>query len=136
MILAEADTSEISALVERYRVGFATLDAAKLRSIWDPNYEVIYCPMELKKPLRGRQEIDGYYDQVTKHFRVSKMQIAGLSIDISGDVAFAFFTFSFEGEVAESTEPLEVEGRSTIIFHRVGGDWRGIHYHESRRGPY
>ncbi len=133
----EADKQEIAALVETHRCGFATLNADKLQSIWDRDYETIYCPMELSKPLCGWTEIAHYYQNVTKqltHVRV--MEIANLSIDILGDTAYVFYGFHFEGEFRDRGEPHMVEGRNTVIFRRIGGAWKGIHYHESRTGPH
>jgi hypothetical protein len=33
------------------------------------------------------------------------------------------------------TEPHIVNGRNTIICHRIAEKWKGIHYHESLQGP-
>jgi ketosteroid isomerase-like protein len=134
----EADKKEIAAPLEIYRAGFATLNAEKLISIWDRDYEqIIYCPIELAQPVRGWPEIERYYRGVTKHFKhVRSMEIDNLSIDILGDAAYAFFTFRFEGEVRDKSEPFKVQGRNTLIFRRTKGAWKGIHYHESQTGPY
>ena len=132
-----ADRDEIAALVEVYRAGFATLDAIKLQSIWDRDYETIYCPIELAAPIRGWPAIEQYYRRVTHHLmRAHFMEIANLSIDILGDTAYAFLTFRFEGEVAGKSEPHKAEGRTTFIFRRKDGVWKGIHYHESATGSY
>src|SRR5438034_11586260 len=131
MVSREADKKEIVALVETYRAGFATLNAEKLISVWDRDYEIIYCPIEAAKPVRGWPGIEKYYQGVTKHFtRVRSMEIANLSVDILGDAAYAFFTFRFEGELRDKSEPFKAEGRNTLIFRRTKGAWKGIHYHE------
>jgi ketosteroid isomerase-like protein len=134
----EADKKEITALVETYRDGFATLNAEKLISIWDRDYgEIIYCPIEAVRAVRGWLGIEHYYRDVTKRFRrVHSMEIPELSVHLLGDVAYAFFTFRFEAEVRDRSEPFKVEGRNTLIFRRTKGAWKGIHYHESRTGPY
>jgi len=138
MASMKADKKEIAALVESYREGFATLDAEKLISIWDRDYEeIIYCPIEAAEAVRGWPGIEEYYQGVTRHFtHVRSMEIANLSIDVLGDAAYAFFTFRFEGEVRDRSEPFKVEGRNTLIFRRTKDSWKGIHYHESLAGPY
>jgi ketosteroid isomerase-like protein len=132
-----AETAAIDEMVETYRRGFATLDPGALLSIWDPEYDLIYCPIELSEPVRGIAGLAGYYDRVTRHFRrVQLMEIDDLSICVLGDAAFAFFAFRFEGEPRAGGELHRVQGRNTIILRRVAATWRAIHYHESRMGPY
>lgn len=132
-----ADTAAIDEMVETYRRGFATLDPAALLSLWDPEYDLIYCPIELSEPIRGIAALAGYYDRVTRHFqRVRLMEIDDLCVCVFDDAAFAFFGFRFEGEPSAGGELHTVEGRNTIIFRRVAATWRAVHDHESRRGPY
>ncbi len=60
------------------------------------------------------------------------MRIDDLSIEVIGDVAYAFCRFRFEGEADGRTEPFIADGRVTFILHRTEvDDWKVIHYHES-----
>ncbi|TDD48784.1 YybH family protein [Saccharopolyspora elongata] len=129
------DTEEVAALVEVYRAGWANLDAAALRSIWDPEHETVYCPSELDRPLVGKASVDRYFDRVLSGIRhVHVMAVSDVRIDIIDDIACVFFAFHLEG-VGASSEPFTVQGRNTLIAHRKAGGWKGIHYHESLRGP-
>ncbi|NKY55623.1 nuclear transport factor 2 family protein [Nocardia flavorosea] len=56
-------------------------------------------------------------------------------IETIGDMAYAFFSFHLEGETAVAPESFVVAGRNTLIARRSGDEWKGIHYHESLRGP-
>jgi ketosteroid isomerase-like protein len=123
---------EIAALIEAYRAGFEMLDAEKLCSIWDRDYDIIYCPIELTAPLMGWDQISDYYDRVTRHFRrVDRMEVDNVTTSVFDDLAIAFFTFEFEGEVRETTATFKARGRNTFVFRRGNGGWKGIHYHES-----
>lgn len=130
-----ADIRGIEALVEDYRVGFATLDAERLLGIWDLDYDVVYSPVELMQPVRGARGLDRYFRDVTQVFgRVVGMDVGDLTIDVLGDVAYAFFTFRFAAERPDGTD-FAVVGRNTLVAHRVGAAWKGIHWHESLTPP-
>jgi hypothetical protein len=76
--------------VEEYRLGFATLDAERLLAIWDPDYDVVYSPVELVQPVRGGRELDRYFRDVTQGLgRVVSMDVGDVTIDVLGDVAYA-----------------------------------------------
>lgn len=129
-------TAGIAALVEAYRSGWTNRDAATIASIWDPEYEVVYCPSELDRPILGAAAIGRYYDRVFHDIAaVHVMTVADVRTDIVGDMAYAFFSFHLEGETAGAPEPFVVDGRNTLIARRTDDGWKGIHYHESLRGP-
>ncbi|KAF0811155.1 hypothetical protein A167_00187 [Alcanivorax sp. S71-1-4] len=132
---AAEDRRAIEALIDAYAEGFRALDAAQLTRIWDKSYpDIIYSPIEHADPLRGWQAIAGYYQRMTTLFsQVRMMQVSDLNIDLLGDVACAFFTFRFAGEMRGEPGPFQARGRNTVLFRRTGAGWRGIHYHESAR---
>ncbi|NKY34292.1 nuclear transport factor 2 family protein [Nocardia speluncae] len=129
-------TAGIAALVEAYRNGWTHRDAATIASIWDPEYEVVYSPSELDRPILGAASIGRYYDRVFHDIgAVHVMTVADVRIDTIGDIAYAYFSFHLEGETAVAPEPFVVDGRNTLIARRTDDGWKGIHYHESLRGP-
>lgn len=55
------------------------------------------------------------------------------SIEIVGDMAFAYFSWIFVSVSREDNVETTSEGRETLIFTKVAeGDWRIIHVHYSR----
>ena len=131
----DTDIRGIEELVEEYRLGFATLDAERLLAIWDPDYDVVYSPVELVQPVRGERELDRYFRDVTQGLgRVVSMDVGDVTIDVLGDVAYAFFTFRFAAELPDGS-PFAVQGRNTLVARRVGDGWKGIHWHESLTPP-
>lgn len=132
-MLATDDHRAILTLIEDYAEGFRSLDAALLTRIWDKSYpDIIYTPIEHSRPLRGWCAIAEYYRHVTTLFsRVTDMQVSDVSIDLLGDVAYAFFSFRFAGEMRGEPGLFQVRGRNTLLFRRTLSGWRGIHYHES-----
>jgi ketosteroid isomerase-like protein len=135
MTASEQDRQQIAAVIEQYRRGFATMDVEGLKAIWDQDYDnIIYVPQEMAQPVRGWAEVEQYYKSVAEFLeRVRTMTVGDLSVDVFGDVAYAFCIFHFEGEVKGQSHI--ADGRDTFILRRKSGTWKVIHYHESRPGP-
>ncbi len=131
MTAIERDRQQIAAVIEKYRRGFATMDVEVLKAIWDQDYDnLIYIAQEAAEPVRGWTGIEQYYEGVAGFLgRVRTMTVSDLSVDVLGDVAYAFCTFHFEGEL--KGESHIADGRDTFILRRKRGAWKVIHYHES-----
>jgi ketosteroid isomerase-like protein len=134
MATNEQDRQQIAEVIEQYRCGFADMDAKMLKSIWDQDYEdIIYIAQEMAQPVRGWTGVEQYYKRVAGFLeRVRIMEVSDLSVDVFGDVAYAFLGFHFEGEL--KGQPHTADGRVTFLLHHKSGIWKVIHYHESRPG--
>lgn len=82
--------------------------------------------------MRGWAQVEAYYRRLPAAvpIDVREMRVDDLSIDVLGDVAYAFCRFQFEGQTEGRTEQFIDEGRVTFILQR-GEDWKVIQYHES-----
>jgi ketosteroid isomerase-like protein len=131
MTASERDGQQIAVIIEQYRRGFATMDVEVLKAIWDQDYDnLIYIAQEAVDPVRGWTRIEQYYERVAGFLgRVRTMTVSDLSVDVLGDVAYAFCIFHFEGEL--EGERHVADGRDTFILRRKSGAWKVIHYHES-----
>ena len=136
MAAGEQDRQQIAAVLEQYRRGFATLDVERLAAIWDQDYDhILYIPQEAAQPVRGWAGVAQYYQRVAGFFaRVKTMTVNDVSVDVSGDVAYAFCSFHFEGDMQGQRQPHIADGRNTFILRRTSRTWKVIHYHESRPG--
>jgi ketosteroid isomerase-like protein len=134
MAARKQDRQQIAAVIEQYRRGFATPDVEEFTAIWDHDYDhIIYIPQEAAEPLRDWAGVEHYYKHVAGFFtRVRTMTVGDVSVEVFGEVAYAFCRFHFEGEVKGQRHL--ADGRNTFILHRKGGTWKVIHYHESRPG--
>jgi ketosteroid isomerase-like protein len=102
MTVSEQDRQDIAAIVDAYRQAFAEVDMQVFMAAWDRDYgNLIYVAQERAQPVRGWAELERYFATVEDAFaRVTTMTIDDLSIDVLGDVAYAFFTYHFEAEAA------------------------------------
>jgi len=134
MAVSELDRQQIAGVIEQYRHGFATMDVEGLKAIWDQDYDhIIYIAQEMAQPVRGWVGVEHYYQRVAGFLeRVRTMEVSDVSVDVLGDVASAFLSFHFEGEI--NGQPHIADGRVTFLLHRKSGTWKVIHYHESRLG--
>ncbi|HXG67285.1 MAG TPA: nuclear transport factor 2 family protein [Blastocatellia bacterium] len=137
MAASEQDRQQIAAVVEQYRRGFVTGDIEGLKAIWDQDYDnIIYIAQEAARPVRGWAGVEQYYKHVDGLFEPARtMTVSDLSVDVFGDVAYAYCVFHFEGKFKGQSEPFLADGRDTFILRRKSGTWKVIHYHESRPGP-
>ena len=133
MAASAQDREQIAAVIEQYRRGFATMDVEALTAIWDQDYDnIIYIPQERPQPVRGWVGVEHY--SVAELFdRVRTMTVRDVSVDVFGDVAYAYCIFHFEGEMHGKRHI--ADGRNTFLLRRSRGSWKVIHYHESHPGP-
>lgn len=119
MAASEQDRQQIAAVIEQYRYGFATVNVEDLKSIWDQDYDnIIYVAQEMAQPVQGWAGVEQYYERVAKSLeQVRTMTVSDLSVDVFGDVAYAFCTFHFEGEVKGQSQSRVADGRVTFILH-------------------
>ncbi|WP_150461992.1 YybH family protein [Nesterenkonia ebinurensis] len=135
MTVQEREVLQITEIVEQYRHGFANFDAEVLKVLWDREYDhLIYVAQEAAEPLWDWPSIQSYYDHaVGASDSGMVMEVSNLSVNVFGDLAYAFFTFHFEVEL--DGEIHRGDGRSTLILRRGDRGWAVIHYHESPPGP-
>ncbi|WP_007025517.1 YybH family protein [Saccharomonospora iraqiensis] len=134
MPTSATDRERISAVIDRYRRGFATMGVDDLLAIWDRDYDhLVHVALEEATPRRTWKDIEAYYHRVPSSdpaFQAA-MHVDTLSIGVLGDVAHAFCHFRFEGRHGGHAPPFVVEGRSTFLMRRHDASWKVIHYRES-----
>lgn len=137
MASVDTDRQQLTALLEQYRSGFESLDVAKLQALWDREYpRLLYVPQERAQVVRGWMGIAKYYAGLREHLaRATRMTLEDVTLDVMGELAFAFFTYRFEGELVGGEGTFTNDGRVSFLFHRKAGTWMAIHYHESAPGP-
>ena len=99
-----------------------TMDVERLKSIWDRDYDnFIYIALELARPVRDWNGIEKYYERVPGQFEtVTHMSIDDLSIEVLGDVAFAYCTFHFESKFKGQSEPHTAGQFESPLLHQRG----------------
>lgn len=131
---AADDLRDIQKVVETYERGWSTLSPGALAGMWDQGHKpIVYLAAEHEAPLLGWESVRDYYEAGPAALSEVTMQVLleGLSIDILGDVAYAFFPFHFSATLKEGGRSIEANGHVTMVLHKRDGKWRVVHYHES-----
>lgn len=140
----ETDRQAIEAVVNEYYLGWLTMDAPRLKSIWkDDEGDLVYTALEMARPLRDLDTIKRYIDRAMSECEPPKDKTVDiLSLEIIGDVAITYFTWHYEfrfkeprPEWAPQVDLIVADGRATLVLRRTGDGWKVMHYHESRNGP-
>ena len=131
--MASEREAQVVALLEEYFRRWEAMEFEKVQALWEQDYHnIIYVPEEMTEPIRDWAGVEAYFrDLVGFVDRVKAMQLSELSLDVFGEVAYAFCKFHFEGDIKDRTEPYSIDGRITFILRRKGGEWGIVHYHES-----
>jgi ketosteroid isomerase-like protein len=127
------DNQQIAAIIEQYRRGFATLDVAALTGIWDQGYgPSSILPRKWPSQYRAGQVSSAITNGSLAFLNGQNDGRERRSVHVLGEVAYAFLSFHFEGEV--NGRPHIADGRVTFLLRRTSEAWKVIHYHESRPG--
>ncbi len=126
------DKQQVESVIQDWRSGFAAKDIARVKSLWDQSYsQLLYIAEENNDHLSGWAAIDEYYNAIPGMVGDMNWAIDNLTVDVSGDMAYAYLTFHVEANVPSMNRTLVANGRNTFVLRRTGGQWKIIHYHES-----
>lgn len=137
---SELDKKSEAALTrayERWVKAWRTVDVALMLSLFDSDDPgLIYQAEETPGPARTMKDLGSYWnaahDQL--NLQIKRWEELEKHVWISGDIATIYVLLD-TSIAAEVMAPGDIEGklRASIVYRRVGDDWRIIHYHESRQ---
>lgn len=116
------DTTEITALFEKWNNALQTGDPKQVAALYEDN--AILLPTVSNKVRHNHEEIEDYF----VHFLVKepKGTINESNVRTFGDVAInsGVYTFEFKGSVS-------VQARFTYVYRWNGQDWKIVEHHSS-----
>jgi ketosteroid isomerase-like protein len=83
--------------------------------------------------LASKSEIMADLAVTMNRWRLDDIQMHDPHVQVYGNVAILTYTESVSGRY--EGRPSRYEGRVTMVYVREGGEWKGVHYNESRIGP-
>ncbi len=137
MAETESDRDAVGRVIRRWGRAFSTVDSDALIALWDETYpDIIYQAEEFPDPFRGFDQVKYYYGQIpTFAHNIRDQSLVDLDIDVLGDVAWVYLRGTVTFDIPGKPEPISGEARQSFILRKVGGEWKIIHYHESRETP-
>ena len=122
----------VEEVIQEWLLALNANDGGKLKALWDQSYDqIIYIAEENDQAIFGWPDVNNYYDNLVLGVERADWQSTSLVVDVLGDVAYAYLTFALDTRQKDLDRDMVFRGRNTFIFHKVAGQWKIIHYHES-----
>ncbi|HUK25097.1 MAG TPA: nuclear transport factor 2 family protein [Terriglobales bacterium] len=80
--------------------------------------------------LATKAEIMPKFEEVTRRWQLDDIQMHDPRVQVYGNVALLTYTESVWGRY--DGKPSHYEGKVTMVYLHEGGEWKGVHYHESK----
>jgi ketosteroid isomerase-like protein len=127
-----SEEEAVEATIRQWHKAIASNDGATLKGLWDQSYgNLVFVVEENNQAYFDWPSIEAYYDAQTAGPEQFAWTIDGLRVGVEGDGAWAYLTFTASGFIPELDYGLTANGRNSYFLHKVGGEWKLIHYHES-----
>lgn len=133
----EVERDAVKKVIRRWARAFSATDADEILGVWDETYPMIrHQAEEFPDPIRGWDELTHYNRaMMTLASDLRGQAVADLDADVLGDVAWCYLRGRITFDVPGMDEPISGEARQTFILRKRDGEWKVIHYHESRETP-
>ncbi len=130
-------TTEEEAVVNTYNAwakAFQSVDAEAMKSLFDQDYAgILYQAEEQTEAFYTWQAIDEYWSAAPGIIdRIPEWRELTRKVSLDGDSAYVFSKLQTHLEVKGAKRPLLGELRVSMGMHKSAGEWKIIHYHESR----
>lgn len=117
----------IAAVIQAYRTG----DYAAMRRYYAPEATVV--PSDYSPPLVGWANVEPRYRRAYANLTGVEMIRENTRIERRGKLAWAVYQWRFAGVVGPRA--FGVQGHTTLIFEKRGGNWLILHNHTSAIPP-
>lgn len=133
----KAREEEVVKVLRQFSGAFQTFDTDSFISTWDESMEsIVYQPEELRHPIMSLKDLRAYFDNVPNVVKkMHDIRVIDFDIDIDGDVAIVYVRFWCRIAFAKVVETVDGQIRQSFILRRRDGEWKIVHYHESRQAP-
>jgi ketosteroid isomerase-like protein len=134
-----ADEKAVFGLIRRFGRAYASGDVEVFMSIWDDEYgdRLVYQPEELGVEVNGLEALRAYFEHVPEVVREFR-DIRPIDFRVEMLDGFALVHNRFWVRLALTKRPFSVDGQvrqTFVVRKRDDGEWKAIHYHESRLSP-
>lgn len=133
--MSTSPINEVAELIQSYVSSFCVIDSQSMKTFWAQNYpQIIHQSEENPRALTSYEEIANYWDkQVPAELEgILAIEDTDLKIDVIGEVATAYLYAVATAKLPGSEHPYKAPFRASIVLRKIEGEWKFIHYHESR----
>ncbi|MGV0791200.1 nuclear transport factor 2 family protein [Mycolicibacterium sp. XJ1819] len=133
--MSESVANDAIALYNNWLEAWRRVDGEAMKRLWDQAYpSLIYQAEERAETFTSWVAIENYWNTAPEHVeKITGVQDLGHTLcEFDGGVLL-FGTITIAFHVKDAPKPLEGQMRVTMGMHRVGGEVKLFHYHESRQ---
>jgi ketosteroid isomerase-like protein len=131
------EARDVEAVIKGLMRAFADGDSDGILTAWHLDDDsVIHQPEEFGHPVVGAAALRYYYKSLVglvHNFRDTRLD--QMETRVYGDFAWSYMRGSATFDVVGLLEPLAGSVRQTFVLHKMHGQWKIVHYHESRETP-
>lgn len=130
----KTDEEAILATLRRFSRAFDSFDTEQFMSTWDDEAAIVYQPEELLRPIFDRDDLRAYFDHLPDVIRrFNDNRVIDFKLQVDGDVATVYVRFWSRISFAKVPQTADGQIRQSFVLRRRDGEWRLVHYHESRQ---
>ncbi len=126
-------TKDVRAAFDRLTDGIRQVDVEKLMSVDDKNADILF--------FNQNGTVTRGWDQMKENRVASFAKIKNVSLDTTGvrvemlSPTSAYVSFKWKQQQEYDGKLESASGRTTIVFKKIGKDWKAVHLHTSPDNP-
>ncbi|MER3633200.1 MAG: hypothetical protein C4325_14435 [Blastocatellia bacterium] len=126
-------TAEIKAAFERLIEGIRQADAEKVMSVYENSPRTLFFNNNGTVTLGWQTMLENRKSLYEKAKNVT-LEVSGVRIEMLGKAA-AYLTAKWKQRQEFDGKPESASGRMTLVFRKIGKEWKIVHSHTSPDGP-
>jgi ketosteroid isomerase-like protein len=126
-------TKDVRAAFDRLSDGIRQVDVDKLMSVYDNNADILF--------FNQNGSVTRGWEQMKENRTASFAKIKNVTLETTGvrvemlSPTSAYVTFKWKQQQEYDGKLESASGRTTIVFKKIGKEWKAVHLHTSPDNP-
>jgi ketosteroid isomerase-like protein len=126
-------SKEVRAAFDRLVEGIKTADAAKVMSVYNKSEDILFFNNN-GSVTRGWETMKTNREASYKNVANVSLEPTGVRIEMLGSTA-AYLTCKWKQQQEYNGKLESASGRMTLVFKKIGKEWKAVHLHTSPDNP-
>lgn len=118
---------------DRLVEGIRQVDAEKLMSVYDKSEKMLFFNTN-GSVTRGWQQMKENRDSSFGRTKNVSLELTGVNIELLSPTS-AYVSFKWKQQQEYDGKLETASGRTTLVFKKIGKDWKAVHLHSSPDNP-
>ncbi len=126
-------TKDVRAAFDRLTDGIRQVDVEKSMSVYDKNGDILF--------FNQNGSVTRGWDQMKENRVASFAKVKNVTLETTGvrvellSPTSAYVSFKWKQQQEYDSKLESASGRTTIVFKKIGKDWKAVHLHTSPDNP-